>query len=65
MNQNSNQLTFRKDTDVSLYAFTTSGNFPRPLTLKKNNRGIWKVTNVSSLFVGVSKLPAKKVDDDI
>lgn len=61
------QLTVRNNKKVSLYAMTTSGNMPRPLSLKKNNRGIWKAAGISSLFVGLSKTPiyGNTTDDDL
>lgn len=34
----------------------------RPISLKKNNKGIWKATNWSSVIVGVKRKP---IDDDI
>lgn len=54
-----NQLTLDRDDEVRLYAFTASGNLPRPITLKKNDKGIWKALNISSVVVGPSKLPKK------
>ena len=50
---------------AKLYIKTTSGNRPRPLTLLRNNRGIWKVKYASSLFVGVMRRPAKTIDDNL
>ena len=35
---------------------------PRPMSLKKNNRGIWKLSNWSSVLVGIAKPP---IDDDL
>ena len=50
---------------VMLYIRTTSGNMPRPIGFKRNNRGVWKAYQVSSLFIGVSKLPPRNTDDDL
>lgn len=61
---NFNQLTKDKENEVRLYAFTTSDNLPRPITLKKNDKGIWKALNISSVVVGPSKLPAKTAEKD-
>ena len=44
--------------------FTTSGNMPRPIGLRKNNRGYYKTYGASSLFLGLSKNPQKKMQDD-
>ena len=44
---------------------TCSGaNSPRPITLKRNNRGFWKASEWSSLLVGV-EAPAQTIDDDL
>jgi hypothetical protein len=37
---------------------------PRPVTVRRNNRGIWKAYEWSSLVVGV-QAPAREVDDDV
>ena len=37
---------------------------PRPITLKRNNRGVWKALEWSSLVMGVVP-PKKSVDDDL
>jgi hypothetical protein len=60
-------MNYNSEKSVKLYAYTTSGNMARPISLKKNNRGIWKAYGFSSLFVGVSKTPPKKesVDDEL
>ena len=54
-----------KGNKAKLYIATTSGNRERPISLKKNNRGHWKVYGASSLFVGVSRLPPDNTDDDL
>ncbi|HEQ71961.1 MAG TPA: hypothetical protein ENN69_05690 [Spirochaetia bacterium] len=58
----------RKLSEDSYKVFITStgNNWPRPVTLVKNNRGIWKVKEGSSLFVGPTELPPEeKPDDDL
>jgi hypothetical protein len=60
-----NQATVRGKNRISLYAFTTSGNRPRPITLQKNNRGLWKAYGFSSVFTGPAKVPETIVDDDL
>lgn len=47
-----------------IFLHTTSGNLPRPLMMVKNNRGKWKVNELSSYFVGPSRMPAVKQPDD-
>ncbi|MBN2351628.1 MAG: hypothetical protein JXD23_03590 [Spirochaetales bacterium] len=45
------------DGSVKVFAATTSGNWPRPFTVRKNDKGIWKVKEASSLFAGPADLP--------
>lgn len=47
-----------------VFLFSTGGNMPRPLSLQKNNRGIWKVIELSSIFIGPSRMPPTKTPDD-
>lgn len=42
----------------------TGADNPRPIVLQRNNRGIWKAWEFSSLQLGVKK-PTKVVDDDL
>ncbi len=42
----------------------TYGVNPRPVTLIKNNKGIWKAKEASSIFVSVQP-PAKTTNDDL
>lgn len=57
-----NKYSEQTDGAIRLFIKCNGADSPRPITLKKNNRGIWKVTNYSSLFVGVRKPP---VDDKL
>lgn len=52
------------ETSVKVFVLTTSGNMPRPIRLEKNNRGIWKVSEFSSLVIGPSNLPPEPEADD-
>jgi hypothetical protein len=52
-----NRYTEQTDGSMRIFIKCNGADSPRPITLKKNNRGIWKVTNYSSLFVGVRKMP--------
>ena len=54
----------REGRPQKIFYYTTSKNYPRPISLKKNNRGFWKVREVSSIFVGPVKMPKKKQPDD-
>lgn len=51
-----NRYTEQTDGSMRIFIKCNGADSPRPITLKKNNRGIWKVTNYSSLFVGVRKM---------
>jgi hypothetical protein len=53
------------DGTAKVFVATTSGNMPRPLYLKKNDKGLWKVIDASSVFVGPSILPPEKKSDDL
>lgn len=59
------QLTVDKADEVRLYFNTVDGNLPRPLTLKRNDKGIWKGANLSSLLVGPSRMPPKTSADPL
>ena len=59
------QATIDSEDSIKLFALTTSGNSARPITLKRNDKGIWKAYEFSSVFVGVSQLPKEKVSDDL
>lgn len=45
-----------------LFVACSGANTPRPISLKRNNRGIWKVRNWSSVLVGIAK---PEIDDDL
>jgi len=58
------EVRLQADGSAKAFVATTSGNMPRPLLLKKNDKGLWKVSDASSVFVGPSALPpVKKIDD--
>ncbi|WP_167882958.1 DUF6935 domain-containing protein [Leptospira barantonii] len=38
---------------------------PRPVTLKKNAKGVWKAREFSSLLVGIKKPASKNPADDL
>ena len=46
------------------FVHSSGADSPRPLGLRKNNRGLWKATSWSSLQVGV-RPPGTPVDDDL
>ncbi|MCP4443456.1 MAG: hypothetical protein GY810_31520 [Aureispira sp.] len=57
-----NTYSTQPNGDIKVFVKCSGADSPRPVTLRKNNRGIWKVINYSSLFVGIRK-PA--VDDGL
>lgn len=60
----SNKYSERKN-GLRLLIKTSGADMPRPFTVGKNNRGIWKITgNASSFFTGMKK-PVQKIDDDL
>ncbi|WP_028973720.1 DUF6935 domain-containing protein [Spirochaeta cellobiosiphila] len=58
-----NAYSYISDTEVKLFVHSTGSETPRPIVLKKNNRGLWKVKS-HSLFLGVLA-PTELVDDDL
>lgn len=59
------ELRGQVDGTVKAYVATTSGNMPRPVLLRKNDKGLWKVIEASSLFVGPSALPPVQKKDEL
>ena len=49
---------------VRLFVACTGADSPRPMTLRPNNRGVWKALEFSSLFVGI-RPPVEVVDDPL
>lgn len=47
---------------MKLFIACYGADSPRPIHIKKNNRGVWKVNNWSSVIVGIKKPP---IDDDL
>jgi hypothetical protein len=47
-----------------VFVACSGADSPRPVTLKRNNKGIWKASEWSSLLVGV-KMPVEESDDDL
>ncbi len=59
-----NRYSKGSDGSIKVFVKCSGADSPRPLRMKKNNRGIWKVKSASSLFVGIRK-PASTTDDDL
>lgn len=60
-----NQFTVVKpDEEVRIFIACTGADTPRPIRLKKNTEGIWKVAEFSSLVVGV-RAPASTTRDEL
>ncbi len=49
---------------VKVFIASSGASKPRPVTVHRNNRGIWKAAEWSSLLVGVQP-PAQTPDDDL
>ena len=54
-----NRYTEQSNGAMRIFIKCNGAASPRPITLKQNDKGIWKVSEFSSLFVGVAK-PASK-----
>jgi hypothetical protein len=49
---------------TKLFITCSGASSPRPVSVKRNNRGIWKASEWSSLLVGITP-PKKNTDDDL
>ena len=59
-----NSYSGQQNGQVKVFVECTGADSPRPVILAQNNRGLWKATNVNSLFVGIRK-PIEEIDDDL
>jgi hypothetical protein len=59
-----NPTSVISDERVKVFVSCSGADSPRPMTLQRNNRGVWKAYEYSSLFVGV-RPPATVVDDPL
>lgn len=50
--------------DIKVFIACNGADSPRPVILRRNNRGIWKAVNINSLFVGI-RPPVEEIDDDL
>jgi hypothetical protein len=65
--KNNLTMTVTRDDEVDektrkIFIHSGGADSPRPVTVKQNKHGQWKLTNYGSLCVGVRK-PASEVDD--
>ncbi len=58
-----NNYSQQNDGAIRLFVRSSGADSPRPLTLKKNSQGIWKVAEFSSLVVGIRKAELNTVDE--
>ncbi len=58
-----NRFSEINENERKYFVKSTGADSPRPIYLRKNNRGIWKVYN-DSLILGVRR-PEQKIDDDL
>ncbi|MBU1076652.1 MAG: hypothetical protein KKH98_05125 [Spirochaetes bacterium] len=55
----------KRPKSIKFFIETSGADNPRPFSVSKNNKGIWKISgNASSFFTGM-KAPKKDVDDDL
>ncbi|MCR9143002.1 MAG: hypothetical protein NXI24_12180 [bacterium] len=59
-----NKYSEIKPTRIKVFVACSGASSPRPVTLRRNDRGVWKVAEASSLFVGVAA-PVSDDGDDI
>ncbi len=61
------QHKVQNDKEHAFFVPCSGADFPRPVQVKKNNRGIWKAANYSSILVGIrpAKQASKEPDDDL
>lgn len=65
--KNNLTMTVTRDQEVDdktrkIFIYSGGADSPRPVTVKRNKHGQWKLTSYGSLCVGVRK-PASEVDD--
>jgi hypothetical protein len=53
----------QEDKLIKVFVECSGADSSRPVTLKKNDKGIWKASECSSLFVGIRKPAEEEVDD--
>jgi len=53
-----------KETDAKVFVYTTGADSPKPMRLKKNDKGLWKAAEWSS-FQGNCRPPVVKQSDDL
>ena len=59
-----NPHSLQKNGDIKVFVACSGADSPRPIILRRNNRGVWKAVNFNSLFVGIRK-PVAVLDDDL
>jgi hypothetical protein len=57
-----NRFSEISDDEVKIFVACSGADSPRPIRLKRNNRGVWKVAEFSSLVVGIR--PPEEEEDD-
>lgn len=60
-----NAYSVQDNGDVKVFVFSTGADSPRPVTLRRNAAGVWKVAEFSSLVSGVRKAPAAPGPDGL
>ncbi|MDA3940376.1 MAG: hypothetical protein PF693_13895 [Spirochaetia bacterium] len=59
-----NKYSEISETEIKLFVACSGASSPRPVRVKRNSSGLWKVDEFSSLVVGVmAPSETRKVDD--
>lgn len=59
-----NSYSEQDNGDIKVFIQSSGADSPRPIALRKNEKGLWKAVNYNSLFVGIMP-PASNVVDDL
>jgi hypothetical protein len=55
----------QNDEQHTLFVPCSGADSPRPVQVKKNNKGIWKAAEYSSILVGIRTAPSTAQDDNL
>lgn len=58
-----NQYSVINESTIKVFVKCSGADTPRPITLVKNDKGIWKAKEFSSLLVGIKAPPSNEKDD--
>jgi hypothetical protein len=58
-----NKYSVQSDGTIKVYVDCSGASYPRPIRMKKNDKGVWKAVEFSSMFLDVQTVEAQ--NDDI